>query len=124
MMAAVKAQSPRRAGSKESAILTQGLARRDECWPPCQHQQFYQFPRLWRSRGDFQALRGKGATIGTYEATTGGGACTYQSRNDPIPPSIYRTSNHGRNRTTAGMVVHDVGYSFDLDPADGTEILG
>lgn len=59
-----------------------------------------------------------------YAVNTGGGAATYTQRNAWLPPGVYKISNHRPNRDTEGMVLNDVGYSFDVDPADGTEVFG
>ncbi|RYX94887.1 MAG: hypothetical protein EON84_08165 [Bradyrhizobiaceae bacterium] len=64
-----------------------------------------------------------GAIVGVYDVNTGGGAPDFRSTNGPIPPGIYRLSTY-RPRSTIGMVLHGVGYSFDLDPISGTKVFG
>lgn len=59
-----------------------------------------------------------------FDVNSGGGAATYTQRNGWTPPGIYRISNHRPNRTTAGMVLNGEGYSFDVDPTDGTNVFG
>lgn len=65
----------------------------------------------------------KGDTLGTYTVNSGGGAPNFHTTNGPIPPGIYRLSNY-RARSIEGMVLHDVGYSFDLDPVFDTPVFG
>lgn len=64
-----------------------------------------------------------GAALGVYHVNTGGGAPDFRTTNGPIPPGIYRLSNY-RARSTDGMVLNGVGYSFDLDPIHGTRVFG
>jgi hypothetical protein len=65
-----------------------------------------------------------GAPAGKYTTNSGGGARNHRARNGPTPPGLYRVSHHRPNRTTEGMVLNGVGYSFDLDPTDGTAVYG
>ncbi|ACA15670.1 hypothetical protein M446_1143 [Methylobacterium sp. 4-46] len=60
----------------------------------------------------------------TFTANSGGGARGSRATYGPTPPGIYRVSNHRPNRTTAGMVLEGVGFSFDLDPTAGTPVYG
>jgi len=75
-------------------------------------------------RGDFTVLTPEGGEAGVYASNNGGGALNFRMRNGPLPPGVYRVSNHRPNRTTQGMVLNGVGYSFDLDPTDGTQVFG
>lgn len=75
-------------------------------------------------RGTFTLLTPDGGEAGVYASNSGGGARNYRMRNGPLPPGLYRVSHHRPNRSTAGMVHAGVGYSFDLDPADGTQVFG
>jgi hypothetical protein len=76
------------------------------------------------AHGTFTLFSQPGTVLGKFTANCGGGARNHRKRNGPTPPGIYRVSNHRPNRTTAGMVRHGVGFSFDLDPAAGTEVFG
>jgi hypothetical protein len=60
----------------------------------------------------------------SYTVNTGGGARTFRTTNGPVPPGIYRVSNHRANRTDSGMFLNGVGYSFDHTPTDGTQVYG
>lgn len=64
-----------------------------------------------------------GDLLDHFEANTGGGASSYQITNGPLPPGTYLVSNHRPNRETIGMELDGVGYSFDVDPTDGTEVF-
>lgn len=75
-------------------------------------------------QGTFTLFAADGSTLDTFAVNTGGGARTYRTTNGPIPPGLYRVSNHRANRMTVGMVFNGVGYSFDLDPTDGTQVFG
>ncbi|MFC0342529.1 hypothetical protein [Paracoccus niistensis] len=86
---------------------------------------------VFTSRRGFPAIEGilaihaaDGLGEVVFQATSGGGARDFRATNGPLPPGIYRVSNHRPNRTTVGMVAHGVGYSFDLDPTDGTQVFG
>lgn len=75
-------------------------------------------------RGTFTLFAPDGSASDAFAVNTGGGARTFRTTNGPVPPGLYRVSNHRPRRTTAGMVLHDIGYSFDLDPTDGTQVFG
>ena len=75
-------------------------------------------------RGTLKLFTPEGAGAATFRCNNGGGAPNFRMRNGPLPPGVYRVSNHRPNRTTQGMVHQGVGYSFDLDPTDGTQIFG
>lgn len=75
-------------------------------------------------RGNLTLLTPDGDEAGVYPSNNGGGARNYRMRNGPLPPGVYRVSHHRPNRSTQGMVHAGVGYSFDLDPADGTQVFG
>jgi hypothetical protein len=75
-------------------------------------------------QGTFTLFAADGSTLDAFDVNTGGGARTFRTTNGPVPPGLYRVSNHRPNRTTAGMVFHGVGYSLDLDPTDGTQVFG
>lgn len=55
-------------------------------------------------QGTFTLFNADGSTLDAFDVNTGGGARTF--------------------RTTVGMVFNGVGYSFDLDPTDGTQVFG
>jgi hypothetical protein len=74
--------------------------------------------------GTFTLFDRDGNEIDAYTVNSGGGSPNYRTRNGPVPPGVYRVSNHRPNRTTAGMVLNGVGYSFDIDPTDGTQVFG
>ena len=76
------------------------------------------------AHGTFTLFSQPGTVLGKFIANCGGGARNHRKRNGPTPPGIYRVSNHRPNRTTIGMVREGVGFSFDLDPAAGTEVFG
>jgi hypothetical protein len=76
------------------------------------------------AHGTFTLFSQPGTALGKFTANCGGGARNHLKRNGPTPPGIYRVSNHRPNRTTAGMVRLGVGFSFDLDPAAGTQVFG
>lgn len=76
------------------------------------------------AHGAFTLFSRPDAPLGTFTANCGGGARNHLKRNGPTPPGIYRVSNHRPNRTTSGMVRLGVGFSFDLDPAAGTQVFG
>jgi hypothetical protein len=75
-------------------------------------------------KGSLKFFDKHGSLLGDFTANSGGGARNHKARNGPTPPGIYRVSNHRRNRTTTGMVLNGVGFSFDLDPTDGTQVYG
>jgi hypothetical protein len=75
-------------------------------------------------RGALRLFTPDGAEAATFRSNNGGGAPNFRMRNGPLPPGVYRVSNHRPNRTTQGMVHQSVGYSFDLDPTDGTQVFG
>jgi hypothetical protein len=75
-------------------------------------------------QGNFILFNADGSTLDAFAVNTGGGARTFRTTNGPVPPGLYRVSNHRANRTTVGMVFNGVGYSFDLDPTDGTQVFG
>ena len=75
-------------------------------------------------QGTFTLFAADGSTVDAFDVNTGGGARTFRTTNGPVPPGLYRVSNHRPNRTTVGMVFHGVGYSFDLNPTDGTQVFG
>lgn len=75
-------------------------------------------------RGTFTIFARNGEEAGSYNTTTGGGSRSYRTTNGPLPPGVFLVSNHRQNRTTAGMVLHEIGYSFDVDPTDGTPVFG
>ncbi len=75
-------------------------------------------------KGIFTLFKPNGDAIDSYDVNTGGGAQTFRTRNGPVPPGVYRVSHHQSNRTTAGMVLNGVGFSFDLNPANGTPVFG
>lgn len=75
-------------------------------------------------RGTLSLLTPEGHAAATFSCNNGGGAPNFRMRNGPLPPGVYRVSNHRPNRTTRGMVHQSVGYSFDLDPTDGTQVFG
>jgi hypothetical protein len=74
--------------------------------------------------GTFRIFALDGNELGSYVVNTGGGASNYRTTNGPVPPGTYRVSNHRPGRTTLGMVLEGVGYSFDVDPTDGTQVFG
>lgn len=74
--------------------------------------------------GTFTVFARDGGEIGSYTVNSGGGSRSYRTTNGPLPLGIFRVSNHRQNRTTAGMVLHGIGYSFDVDPTDGTQVFG
>jgi len=74
--------------------------------------------------GAFTLFNPDGTEIDNFDANTGGGSASYRTTNGPVPPGVYRVSNHRPNRTTEGMVLNGVGYSFDVDPTDGTQVSG
>jgi hypothetical protein len=76
------------------------------------------------AHGTFTLFSQPGTVLGKFTANCGGGASGHRKRNGPTPPGVYRVSNHRPNRTTTGMVRLGVGFSFDLDPAAGTEVFG
>lgn len=76
------------------------------------------------AHGTFTLFSQPGTALGKFIANCGGGARNHLKRNGPTPPGVYRVSNHRPNRTTKGMVRLGVGFSFDLDPAAGTEVFG
>jgi hypothetical protein len=76
------------------------------------------------AHGTFALFSQPGTVLGKFTANCGGGASGHRRRNGPTPPGIYRVSNHRPNRTTAGMVLNGIGFSFDLNPAAGTEVFG
>jgi hypothetical protein len=76
------------------------------------------------AHGIFTLFSQPGTVLGKFTANCGGGARNHLKRNGPTPPGIYRVSNHRPNRTTKGMVRLGVGFSFDLDPAAGTQVFG
>lgn len=59
-----------------------------------------------------------------YNVNCGGGAANFRTRNGYLPPGVYSVSNHRPNRDTQGMVLNNVGFSFDLNPSDGTDVYG
>jgi hypothetical protein len=69
-------------------------------------------------------LRDSSGAAHNYLCNSGGGARNSHLRNGPTPPGVYRVSNHRPNRTTTGMVLDGVGYSFDVDPTEGTPVFG
>lgn len=75
-------------------------------------------------RGTLKLFTPEGAEAATFDCNNGGGARNFRMRNGPLPSGVYRVSNHRPNRTTQGMVHQGVGYSFDLDPTDGTQVFG
>jgi hypothetical protein len=76
------------------------------------------------AHGTFTLFSQPGTVLGKFTANCGGGASGHRKRNGPTPPGIYRVSNHRPNRTTKGMVRLGIGFSFDLDPAAGTQVFG
>jgi hypothetical protein len=76
------------------------------------------------AHGTFTLFSRPGTKLASFTANCGGGARNHLKRNGPTPPGIYRVSNHQPKRTTVGMVRLGVGFSFDLDPAAGTEVFG
>jgi hypothetical protein len=76
------------------------------------------------AHGTFTLFSPPGTKLASFTANCGGGARNHLKRNGPTPPGIYRVSNHRPNRTTDGMVLNGVGFSFDLNPAAGTEVFG
>jgi hypothetical protein len=76
------------------------------------------------AHGTFTLFSPPGTKLASFTANCGGGARNHLKRNGPTPPGIYRVSNHRPNRTTEGMVLNGVGFSFDLNPAAGTEVFG
>src|SRR5262249_32631056 len=75
-------------------------------------------------QGTFTFREGSDRASSSYLCNSGGGARNSHSRNGPIPPGVYRVSNYRPNRRTAGMVLNGVGFSFDLDPVNGTPVYG
>jgi hypothetical protein len=55
-------------------------------------------------QGIFTLFNADGSTLDAFDVNTGGGAHTFRTTNGPVPPGLYRVSNHRANRTTAGMV--------------------
>jgi hypothetical protein len=101
--------------------------------PPSETRVFAEFlgADTFQSSRGFPAFRGTlklftpgGGVAATFGCNNGGGAPNFRMRNGPLPPGVYRVSNHRPNRTTQGMVHRGVGYSFDLDPTDGTQVFG
>jgi len=76
------------------------------------------------AHGNFTLFTPDGNQSATFTANSGGGSSSYRTTNGALPPGVYRVSNHRPNRTKAGMVLSGVGYSFDLDPSDGTQVFG
>jgi hypothetical protein len=76
------------------------------------------------SHGVFALFDSNGQRLGQWTANSGGGARDYRTTNGPVPPGIYLVSNYRANRSTDGMVLHGVGFSFDLDETDGTQVYG
>lgn len=74
--------------------------------------------------GTFTLFNPDGSEIDNFDVNTGGGSPSYRTTNGPVPPGVYRVSNHRPDRTTDGMVLNGVGYSFDVDPTDGTQVFG
>jgi hypothetical protein len=73
--------------------------------------------------GQFRLVNRAGEELGVYHVNSGGGARGFRTTNGPIPPGVYRVSSF-RNRATTGMVLHGIGYSFNLDPVFGTPVFG
>ena len=76
------------------------------------------------AHGTFTLFAPDGSQSATFTANSGGGSSSYRTTNGPLPPGVYRVSNHRPNRTKSGMVLNGIGYSFDLDPTDGTQVFG
>jgi len=76
------------------------------------------------NHGTFTIFARDGSQSATFVGNSGGGSSSFRTTNGPLPPGIYRVSNHRPNRTKSGMVLNGVGYSFDLDPTDGTQVFG
>jgi hypothetical protein len=74
--------------------------------------------------GTLTVFASDGSVAGSYETNTGGGAPSFRTRLGPCPPGVFLVSNHRPNRTTQGMVFNSVGYSFNVDPTDGTNVFG
>jgi len=80
---------------------------------------------LMSERMRFSSVMEPGSsTSRSYICNSGGGAPNSHARNGPTPPGTYRVSNYRPNRTTTGMVLNGVGFSFDLNPVDGTRVYG
>jgi hypothetical protein len=75
-------------------------------------------------QGRLRIFAADGSLAGDFLCNSGGGASSFRRTNGPVPPGTYRISNHRPNRTTAGMVLSGVGYSFDVDPTGGTDVFG
>jgi len=81
-------------------------------------------PRGYPVKRGTMEIRGTDGETRRFRVNTGGGASTYTRRNGWLPPGVYRISNHRPNRDTPGMVLDEVGYSFDVDPTSGTDVCG
>src|SRR5919205_245367 len=105
----------------QKSLMRSGNSSR-ESW----RRQWLRFPLSSRFvfNGSFRIFALDGNELGSYVVNTGGGASNYRTTNGPVPPGTYRVSNHRPGRTTLGMVLEGVGYSFDVDPTDGTQLFG
>jgi hypothetical protein len=116
-----------------ASVMELRISRFAEGVSPGQNGVFGQFigESTFTSARGFPVVHGtltlfddNGAAAGRYTVNSGGGARNHRARNGPTPPGIFRVSNHRPNRTTEGMVLNGVGYSFDLDATDGTPVYG
>jgi hypothetical protein len=84
--------------------------------------QSFDGSRVRLYQGTFSIADRNGASLGTFQARTGGFIADFKTRNGPTPPGLYKIAT--TLPSIAGMTLDGVTFCFLLAPVGRTDVFG